>query len=71
MNEKDTIKSYNDGEKKTRQATMLFKPSVYSGIKKIAYVKHSSIGGLVGEILEKYVKEHPDIIAKYDELVND
>lgn len=54
-------------EKKTRQVTMLFKPSVYEAIQKAAYVTKTSPNNLVGKIMEEYIASHKDLIVKYDE----
>lgn len=57
-------------EKKTRQVTMLFKPSVYEAIQKAAYVSKTSANNLIGTIMEDYVKSNQNLIVKYDEEEN-
>ena len=71
MSEKK-IKSWRGGaEKKTRLSTLAFLPSVYEAIQKIAYIKHNSVNGLVGEILADYVKNNKEIVDEYDKLFAD
>lgn len=66
------IKSWRGGtEKKTRTSTLIFFPSVYEAIQKIAYIKHNSVNGLVGDILADYIKNNKEIVDEYDKLFSD
>lgn len=57
-----------DGERKSRQFTAAFKPSVFEALQKIAYVRRMSPNNLLGEIAEQYTTENADLVAQYDEL---
>ena len=63
-----TCKYYQ--ERKNRQFSALFKSSVFDAFQKIAYVRQVSTNWLLGEIMEQFVSEHPDLIAQYDQLEN-
>ena len=63
------IKVRRTVERKTRQVTLLFKPSVYEAFQKIAYVQQISPNSLIGNLIEDYVSEHVKLVENYDELV--
>ena len=54
------------GERKSRQVTLMFKPSIYEAFQKVAYVKSMSSNALIGELVEEYVKTHQAEISQYD-----
>lgn len=60
------IKRCRTKERKSRQVTSLFKPTVYEAFQKIAYMKQLSVNSLLGEIMEQFVAAHPDLVAQYD-----
>lgn len=43
-------------------------PSLYEDIQKIAYVQRKSASDLVGELMEKYRKEHADVLVEYESI---
>lgn len=43
-------------------------PSLYEDIQKIAYVQRKSASDLVGELMEKYRKEHEDVLVEYESI---
>ena len=61
------VKICRTSERKTRQVTMAFKPSVYTAFQKVAYMQHIAPNGLLGELIEQHVQQHLDLIQKYDE----
>lgn len=56
-----------DRELKKRISLSVF-PSVYEDIQKIAYVQRKSTSELVGDILEKYRREHQDALREYENI---
>ncbi len=56
-----------DRELKKRISLSVF-PSVYEDIQKIAYVQRKSTSELVGDILEKYRREHLDALREYENI---
>lgn len=56
-----------DREMKKRISLSVF-PSVYEDIQKIAYVQRKSTSELVGDILEKYRREHQDALREYENI---
>ena len=63
--------STSKGEKKTRQITLLCKPSTYEAIQKAAYVSETSPNHLICEVLEKWIDKHQDLVDLYDKTEND
>lgn len=43
-------------------------PSLYEDIQKIAYVQRKSASDLVGELMEKYRKEHAEVLVEYESI---
>lgn len=43
-------------------------PSLYEDIQKIAYVQRKSASDLVGELMEKYRKEHAKVLIEYESI---
>ena len=62
------IKRWGSSERKTRQVTLLFKPSVYEAIQKIAYIKETSVNNLIGKLMENCMNENQELIAQYDKM---
>lgn len=60
-------KRWEDGaERKTVRVNLLFKPSVKEAAEKIAYLRKTSLNDFIGTLLEEYIEEHEDDIARYD-----
>lgn len=53
-------------ERKSRQFTSAYRPSVFEALQKIAYMRYMSPNNLLNEIAEQYVAAHADTIAQYD-----
>lgn len=56
-----------DRELKKRISLSVF-PSVYEDIQKIAYVQRKSTSELVGDVLERYRREHQDALREYENI---
>ena len=54
------------GEKKTKQISMVVKPSVYEAFRKVAYIQGITPNSLVGDFMERYSQEHQELIQQYD-----
>lgn len=51
-----------------KRVSLSVMPSLYEDIQKIAYVQRRSISELVGDILEKYRREHQDVLREYENI---
>ena len=60
------IKTCRAAERKTRQVTMVFKPSVYEMFQKVAHMQQISPNSLLGSLIEHHVQQHLDLVKKYD-----
>lgn len=54
-----------------RRVSLSLRPSVYEGIRKIAYVERKSVSELIEEMMEDYQKRHFDKLEEYEQLVKD
>ena len=58
-------------EKKCGFSLIFSNPETKSAIDKIAYVKRKSANELINIVLDEYVKDKGDMIAKYDDLFSE
>ena len=65
------IKTCRAAERKTRQVTMVFKPSVYEMFQKVAYMQQISPNSLLGNLIEQHVQQHLDLVKKYDQQMGE
>ncbi len=55
-------------EKKEKRLNLVLKPSVAQDIKKIVYMKQTSVNKVIGEMLEDYIKNNSEELKRYDEV---
>ena len=66
------ISKPDDGvELKSKRLNLLLKPSIFTGVDKIATMRRVSFNEAVNQALSEYVEAHADLIAKYDDVFND
>lgn len=58
-------------EKKEKRLNLVLKPSVAQDIKKIVYMKQTSVNKVIGEMLEDYIKINSEELKRYDEVFSD
>lgn len=58
-------------EKKEKRLNLVLKPSVAQDIKKIVYMKQTSVNKVIGEMLEDYIKNNSEELKRYDEVFSD
>ena len=46
----------------------MFRPSTIEAAKKVAYMTRQPFNDVVNMLLDQYVDEHIDLIAKYDQI---
>ncbi len=57
-----------NSEKKTARMNILIRPSVKKNASKIAYMQRDTLNAVTDKLLEKYVADHRDELAKYHEV---
>ena len=65
-NEEETAPVKPKLETKTSRMNILLRPSVRTGIEKLAYVKRTSPNDLINIVLEDFVNANKADVAKYD-----
>ena len=55
-------------ELKDKRVSFVFRPSTIEAAKKVAYMTRQPFNDVVNMLLEQYVDEHTDLIAKYDQI---
>ena len=58
-------------ETKSVRVNLLFRPSTKTNIEKLAYLKKSSLNDFINTVLDEYISEHEDDIARYDSIFGD
>lgn len=58
-------------ELKSKRLNLLLKPSIFTGIDKIATMQRLSVNEVINQALGEYAEAHADLIAKYDEVWKD
>lgn len=58
----------NKKEAKTRRMNMLFRPTAYSELQKLAIIKQTSANNLMNTIVENVVDENAEVLEAYDKL---
>ena len=56
-------------ETKNRRTALLIKPSLYSDMEKLAFVKKTSVNDLFNIIAEEYTANNKELIEKYDDIM--
>lgn len=51
-----------------KRISLSVKPSLYEDIQKIAYVQRVSISDLIGNLMEKYRADHPEVLVEYTKI---
>lgn len=49
-----------------RSYTLMFLPSLYEDVKKIAYMERRTVSDVVGACLTQYVQDHQDKLQEFD-----
>ena len=62
-------KAKDTREYKHKRLNLMIKPSVHENVAKLAAMKRKSVNELINNVLEKYVSDNSDLLAKYDEWV--
>ena len=55
-------------ERRNRQVTTVFRPSVYIAAQKIAYIHKCSPNNIINIALEEYIAQHQNDVVEYDRL---
>ena len=58
-------------EKKEKRLNLVLKPSVARDIKKIVYMKRTSVNKIIGDYLENYIKDNIEELKRYDEVFSE
>ena len=58
----------NGNELKRKRYNLLFIPSLYRNIEKIAYVENESVNEAINQAIALYIDSKKDILAKYNEI---
>ena len=56
-------------ETRSRRTVLLVKPSIYSDMEKLAFVKKTSVNDLFHKIAEEYTAKNKELIEKYDDIM--
>lgn len=57
-----------NAEKKTARMNVLIRPSVKDNASRIAYMQRDTLNAVTDKLLEQYVANHRDDLAKYYEV---
>ena len=58
-------------ENKSVRINLLFRPSTKRNIEKLAFVNHTSTNDFINTVMDKYIADHADEIAKYDSFFSE
>ncbi|MGO4938359.1 hypothetical protein ACTQ54_12275 [Fundicoccus sp. Sow4_H7] len=59
------------GETKDKRTNLLFYPSVYEDLRKIATMKQTSVNDLINTLAEEFIEQEQDAIEMYDKVFKD
>ena len=55
-------------ESRSRRLNLLIKPSTAEALYKIAFVKKTTVNGIINDLAEQFIRENADTLAKYEQI---
>ncbi|NTW84338.1 MAG: hypothetical protein HGB36_13430 [Chlorobiaceae bacterium] len=69
--DKNNASQLDGSEPKSKRLNLLIRPSLMNDFKKIAYMRHLSINGLINKLIAEYVSKHAALVEEYDSVFKD
>lgn len=56
------------GKERKQRVCLALRPSLYEDLQKVGFMQRRSASQIVGELIEKYVQEHVELLEEYREI---
>jgi len=58
----------SSGKERKQRVCLALKPGAYEDLKRVGFMQRKSASQIVGELIEKYVKEYAELLEEYEEM---